>query len=933
MALVLALDLGLAISVYSQVLEERLLSFGSQNQAGHYPAGLLVQGHDGAFYGTTQAGGAETNGTVFKLSADGLSCTVLHTFSAAGNDGRRPGAGLVQANDGVLYGTTTRGGSRNYGTVFKLNTNGINYSVIHHFSGAGGDGSDPEAELVQGRDGAFYGTTRGGGGFGCGTVFRLTSSGSVYAVLHSFAGSGVEGDGKDPRARLVQGSDGALYGTTYSGGAVTNWGGTVYTNNGTVFKLNMDGTGYRVLYACSPWLYDAILPAGGLVQGSDGALYGTSLYGGSIGDGAIFKLNPDGTDFAIVYSFNYSGSSGCNPQASLILGRDGLLYGTAYQGGSNHCGTVFKVRTNGFAFVALHQFGSGAADGQSPPAALAQAGDGTLFGLTYAGGTCGWGTAFKLGTNGANYAVLYNFGADDLSGSSSYAELAPGPDGALYSTTAGGGVNGYGTIYRLNPDGNAGTTVYEFSRFGTGGRNPYAPLYLGADGAFYGTTCYGGSNGVGTVFRYDPNTRAVVWLHHFDTSGGDGQNPYSRLTQSGDGLLYGTTYNGGTDGAGSVFRLRPDGAAYLVLHSFQTNGVDGQNCWTGLIQAGDGALYGSTMNGGLDGGGILFRLDPDGSNYAVLHSFVLSPADGFHPAAQLVRAGNGVLYGTTLMGGAYDYGALFKYSTDGTGYRMLFSFPLNSPQPRWQPVGPLARSQDGTLYGATCYGGDYNLGAVYQIGLDGLGFSVLFSFGSVPGDGMNPRAGVVLGTDGAWYGTTDSGGTWGSGSVFRFATLPSILVQPGSLTNSPDTTATFLVSAGGTQPLTFQWQKNGTNLVDNAHIGGSRTATLILQHVSADDQGSYSVIVANRAGSVISLPAMLTVISPPSWDAVTRLMDGSCRFSLVALPGLTYRIDTSTNLVEWQAVTNLPSLTGSVDFIDFEAAPSAQRFYRAVWVP
>ena len=210
----------------SQLVPQRLKSFGFTN-ALSYPQGTLILGSDGFLYGTTSRGDYSGD-TVFKISTNGGAITILHRFDGLNGEGSKPIGALLQANDGYLYGTTYYGGTNSwYGTVFKVSTNGTGYSVLHFF---GGDGYHPYGGLIQGRDGALYGTTSEAGG----TIFRMTTDGTSFSMLHTFAGA----DGSRPNPGLVQGEDGYLYGTTYYGG----------TNSaGTVFKMNTNG-GYAVLY-------------------------------------------------------------------------------------------------------------------------------------------------------------------------------------------------------------------------------------------------------------------------------------------------------------------------------------------------------------------------------------------------------------------------------------------------------------------------------------------------------------------------------------------------------------------------------------------------------------------------------------------------------------------------------------------------------------
>ena len=371
-----------------------LSSFGENIEVLHHfsvsddggnPCAGVIQGTDGALYGTTYIGGLYGGGTVFQLNSDG-SFTVLHHFYAF--DGRCPYAGVIQGADGVLYGTTVWGGATP-GVVFKLNSDGSDFNVIHYFGRDDGYCSSPRGSVIQGTDGALYGTTYIGGLYSHGAVFQLNSDGSV-TVLHSFSGD----DGADPYAGLIQGTDGALYGTTsydrlYGGG--------------TVFQLNLDGSGFRVLHSFS-WYDDGANPYAGLIQGTDGALYGTTSSGGQYyGGGTVFQLNSDG-NFTVLHIF--SGDDGANPYAGLIQGTDGALYGTTSSGGLYGGGTVFQLNLDGSGFRVLHSFSGD--DGANPYAGLIQGTDGALYGTTYSGGSEGYGTVFRVRLFHNNTPVAVN---------------------------------------------------------------------------------------------------------------------------------------------------------------------------------------------------------------------------------------------------------------------------------------------------------------------------------------------------------------------------------------------------------------------------------------------------------------------------------------------------------------------------------------------
>ncbi len=320
-----------------------LYLFTGRPNDGFYPHAGLVQGTDGNFYGTTTRGGTNTTlnnpgaGTVFRISPSG-TYTTLHWFAGYPSDGYYPSAGLVQGTDGNFYGTTNNGGTNNSGTIFRITPSGTE-TTLYSFAGSPSDGEYPLAGLVQGDDGNFYGTTEMGGSISCGdngcfgngTVFRISPSGT-YTTLWFF--TGYPSDGANPYAGLVQGSDGNFYGTTRLGG--TN-------NNGMVFRITPSGSCTN-LYSFTGPPDDGALPQAALVQGSDGNFYGTTIYAGFYGAGIVFRITPEG-NYTNLYSFGGPPTDGYQPIAGLVQGSDGNFYGTTPAGVSSEYGdgTVFKL--------------------------------------------------------------------------------------------------------------------------------------------------------------------------------------------------------------------------------------------------------------------------------------------------------------------------------------------------------------------------------------------------------------------------------------------------------------------------------------------------------------------------------------------------------------------------------------------------------------
>ncbi|HUD45291.1 MAG TPA: choice-of-anchor tandem repeat GloVer-containing protein, partial [Candidatus Baltobacteraceae bacterium] len=333
----------------------------------------------------------------------GLSVVNLHSFDVFLN-GAVPYASLVQGANGLLYGTTFEGGIDNAGVVFEVASNGT-MSALYTFTN-GVDGGFPEAGLVLANDGNFYGTTYEGGTNGTGVVFKMTPAGG-FSPLYSFTAidkSGENQDGAYPSAGLIQATDGNLYGVTSTGGA---------NGSGTLFKVSLGGS-FGLVYTFSVVDIDGYnregsAPQAALVQSTDGNFYGTADEGGSNGLGAVFEYVVSQSTVSPLYSFLGAGD-GSKPLAALVQGSDGDFYGTASEGGTNGFGSVFKIASGG-AFTPLYSFANGS-DGGNPVASLVQGANGNFFG-TSTGPQSGFGTVFEMTTNGA-LSTLYTFtGGDD----------------------------------------------------------------------------------------------------------------------------------------------------------------------------------------------------------------------------------------------------------------------------------------------------------------------------------------------------------------------------------------------------------------------------------------------------------------------------------------------------------------------------------------
>jgi uncharacterized repeat protein (TIGR03803 family) len=757
---------------FNNAPSESVLYTFLSNSDGFTPWSGLIADNNGTLYGTTLTGGAPSGGfgTVYRLVRVGSSYRedVLYSFKGS-PDGAGPQGGLVADNSGALYGTTSGGGTRLNGTVFKLTPtkNGFSESILYNFLGSG-DGKNPWATLIIDGNGALYGTALNGGAAGKGNVFKLSPSGNSYSesVLYSFQGGN---DGASPFDSLLADNAGALYGTTIGGGGSAQLG--------TVFKLSPHGGGYSesVLYRFKGGA-DGLAPIGSLIADAGGALYGTASQGGASNVGIVFKLAPTGNRYRESVLFTFHGNDGAGPAASLVADSSGALYSTTVGGGVDNLGTVFKLTPHGTGYdeSVMHSF-TGGTDGVYPVAPLLLDAAGKLYGTT--GGTTNNppnnGSAFELRPNGNAYreSVIHDFHLVG-DGATPQSALIGDPSTALYGTTSNGGTLDQGTVYRLTRSGSGYREKILYRFLGSpDGANPLGGLIADSTGALYGTTSFGGSSNAGAVFKLTPkgNGYNETLLYSFQ-GGADGANPTASLIADSNGALYGTAYSGGRAAAGTVFKLTPNGGTYTfsVLRTFH-GATDGANPEGALLSGASGVLFGTTRSGGASFDGIVFELTPGGTKYTltILHSFT-GGSDGKWPAAGLVTDSTGSLYGTTTGFQGHDQGTVFKLIPSGNSYAYSVLHYFTHRGDGAHPAAAVFEDSSGDLYGTTSGGGAGAGGTVFKLAPSGNTYieSIVYSFqgGS---DGAGPVAGLIADSSGAFYSTTSGGGALGVGTVFK----------------------------------------------------------------------------------------------------------------------------------------------------------------------
>jgi uncharacterized repeat protein (TIGR03803 family) len=788
--------------------------------------------------------------------------------------------------------------------------------------------STPSSPLLNASDGSLYATSTEGGSNDLGTVFSINKDGTGFSILHHFAGG--TNDGQVPRSGVIEGSDGALYGSTSSGGR---------SGLGTIFRVSKDGTSFSLLHHFSA--ADGSPSQGSLLQGEDSALYGTTASG-------LFRINIDGSDFHLLHQFS-GGTDGQNPQCGLTKASDGLLYGTTYSGGSSNLGTVFRIDEAGANYQVIFSFGATA--GRNPTAALVEGGDGFLYGTTSVRLTNSYGTVFKVSKDGAVYSVLHDFSGASLDGWYPQPALVEGTNGSLYGVTLGGGDEGQGTIFAINKDGSSYLILHSFSWDGNDGRIPMAGLCRSDDGMLYGTVSRGGNSDYGAIFKIEQSGARYNQFYSLSWPGADGWNPQCRLVEGNDGRLYGTTSNGGSNDFGTVFAIDKDRTGYSILHHF-TWFPDGAFPQAGVIEATNGALYGTTFEGGTNHFGTIFRISKDGAAFATLHHFTGLPGDGGHPQARLVAASDGFIYGTTAQGGSTNWGTVFRISSDGNGFVLVRDIPGTNVA-EIEPAAGLLEGKDGLLYG-TASGGQSGTGSAFRLEKNGSAFTNLHLFTGSAAEGRGIISELFQPTNGALYGTAFSGGAANVGTVFKlntdgsgFTVLKSFslfgtgrnpsagLIQSsnGTLYGTCVNGSATNTAAGTNWGTSFKIDSTGSNFAvvhDFSTLSGGRNPNSALALAS---DGSLYGSAPN--GGDVGLGAIFSLADPPSFTDLQFSTSGAV-LHLRGISSRTYAIQATVSLLppSWLNLsTPVAQTNGLFEFADPSATNFTSRFYRAQTQP
>jgi len=696
--------------------------------------------------GTTTNGGPDQSGTVFSMNSEGTAFKYLKQFPARTSP--RPRGGFLKGDDGNLYASFREGGTGNAGSIIKTNADGTGFSYLHHFNTS--DGAHPEGTLIQATDGKLYGTSREGGMFEGGTMFRIRPDGKEFEVVYHFHAL----TGKFPN-NVIQGNDGRLYGVTSSGG---------FYNYGTIYSINPDGSEFSIILHKNR---DAPVSSGtmrgALVQGPDGFLYATSENGGDYNYGTLFKIKTDGSGYSHIVHFDNINTPSL-PGYEISFGSDGRIYGMTGYGGAHQKGTIFAVDLNGSNFVVLHSFidtdTESRPPGSYPFGKLVEGSDGYLYGTTASGGTYNHGTIFRINKDGSRFETLMNF--DERASYPYHGPLVESTPGVFFGMTRDGRSMNGGAIFKFS--GHDFTIINELPQEPSSPRNLISDLTgdfyygitnMGIDGAtifrinasgtlseqiyavpagesisciFYASTDHlwisGFRGGENFMLRMKPDGSDREDIVSYNNAFSPKQFPVMTMVETSEGEIFGAT-----DSPWShkpvFFRIKNNGTGFTKLAEL------GSQLSAGIVHGSDGYFYLADQTGGI------FRVTRTGG---ITNVFVYPYPIEKPQVKALIELNGGRLGAVTksnntgdgLKGSDY-YGTVFTIEKDGSDFRQIYKFLSKEVA---SPVDML-QSMDGWLYLLSSHGGVNQDGLIYKFRPDGSSFEKVFEFNG--DDGQNPN--------------------------------------------------------------------------------------------------------------------------------------------------------------------------------------------------
>lgn len=684
-------------------------------------------------------GGIYDDGTLFRVDTAGNNYQMIHNFD--GNDPGKFGYGtMLLLENGHFYGMLQYGGDYNDGVIFEYDPIEDMYYKKYSFNHLI-EGANPFAGLIMADNGKFYGTTQNGGTFNDGTFFEYDSDINSVTVLVNFNGAS---NGRFPSGNLFQANNGKLYGTTTYGGASDKGVLFEYDPLTNIYTKLVDMNGSSTGTGGEPYC--------AVIQAQNGKLYGTTK------KGTIFQYDISLNQYTTVFS--KTSTSGGAPVCTLIEAGNGKLYGTMSTEGVNGDGTLFEFDYNTGLYTKLADFDE-ITTGKLPKGTMIEADNGRLYGATTSGGSpYNYGTLYEFDYTTGQLNSLYTMTNSDLGVGIWQGALIEYPQGVLTGLTSSGGAsatNG-GTIFEFNLADNSYHKIIDIGR--REGNIPSKKVIQTSNGKIYGVTLNGGLYNNGTIYSLDPGTNQYVAHADFNSST-NGSTPYGNMVEASNGKIYGTTNSGGANGNGTIYVFDPITDSIVVIEHLNLL-VTGNDPTSGIIEASNGKLYGCTSSGGINGNGVLYEIDPISNTFTKKQDFDFPLGSSTQSA--MVEHTNGKLYGVSCGGGTDGGGVLFEY--DFTVDTLIKHYDFASTASGTSPYGDIVIGPGGNIYGTTTLQGMFNAGAIFSYDplIDTLIKHADFN-GPLTGDFAY---GLVYSSNGKIYGLSAEGGPSNLGTLFEF---------------------------------------------------------------------------------------------------------------------------------------------------------------------
>jgi uncharacterized repeat protein (TIGR03803 family) len=711
-------------------------------------------------------------------------------------------------------------------------------TTSYTFPAAYPDGDGPECTPVFDAKGDLFGTAAYGGSFDDGAVFELPAGSTQLTALCSFTGA----NGLNPYAGLTVDAAGDLFGTTINGGT---------SGHGTVFEI---AAGTNVITTVGNFSTSGASgpSAGPLAFGPGGTLVGTTLFGPT-GSGAIFEDDPKTGIITSPASF----SSGSYANFGVVLDAAGDLFGASMNGGSSGDGYIFELPNGSSSITTVAPF-TGSNGARPSGVIIDSAGD--LFGSTQSGGANSDGTIFEIPAATTTITTLASF-----SSATGYTAqgLTFGSSGNLLGAAMAGGANSHGTVFELPQGASVITALASFNAPGAVGVD--APVFTDSSGNIFGTTAGGGTNYIGAVFELPSGSSSITTLASFPTAGGN--MPQSGLTADAAGDLFGTTSSGGSQNVGTIFEIPFGTTAATIVHSF--NGTDGSFPDSPLTLDSAGDLFGVTSFGGANNDGVVFELPYGATSAIAVASF--TGTNGSDPNTAVALDASGDIFGTTLRGGTGN-GTVYEIAAGTNTVTAIANFTSSTGTSCYSA---LVIDSQGDLFGTLSSGGVTAYGNVFEVAHGTNAITTLAAFNNT--NGSAPSAGLVMDSTGNLYGTTQTGGASGNGTIFEIPSgsnsITTLTSFNGVDARSPDSTLLldgkdlFGISGGGANNAgtVFEFVPGAYNpgilFSFGGNSGSSPTGTLWLDS-RGNVYGATSGGGAGNAGVVFELTMVSSGIIP-----------------------------------------------------------------------